>query len=121
MRTRLEDPEVSLLVADEDGELVGFIACGPSRDPSPAAGAGEVQSLYVAPASWRRGAGRALMAAGLAALAERGYAHANVWSFAANERANAFYEAQGFERDGATRREEVWAHVDEVRYRRPLP
>ena len=44
-----------------------------------------------------------------------------VWSFAANERANAFYEAHGFTRDGAERTEAAWAHVPEVRYLRPLP
>ena len=44
-----------------------------------------------------------------------------VWSFAANDRANAFYEAHGFSRDGAERAEEVWADLLEVRLRRPLP
>jgi ribosomal protein S18 acetylase RimI-like enzyme len=121
MRTRLQDPESSLFVADEDGQLAGFIACGASRDPDPEPGVGEVQSLYVAPAWWRRGTGRALMAAALTELGERGYAQATVWSFAANERANAFYESHGFERDGATRTEEVWGYVEEVRYRRALP
>ncbi len=43
-----------------------------------------------------------------------------VWSFAANEPANAFYEAHGFARDGAERTEETWAHLLEVRYRRAL-
>jgi ribosomal protein S18 acetylase RimI-like enzyme len=60
------------------------------------------------------------MEAALADLRERGYAEATVWSFAANERANAFYESHGFERDGAERTEETWAHVLEVRYRRSL-
>ena len=121
MRARLEDPDVSLFAAVEDGELAGFIACGASRDPDPVPGVGEVQSLFVGPAWWRRGSGRALMAAGLANLAERGYSGATVWSFDANERANGFYEAHGFERDGTTRTEEAWAHIEEVRYRRPLP
>jgi RimJ/RimL family protein N-acetyltransferase len=44
-----------------------------------------------------------------------------VWSFAANERANAFYEAHGFTRDGAECTEEAWAHLPEIRFRRPLP
>ena len=82
---------------------------------------GEVRSFFVAAGRWRRGVGRDLMAAALAALVEQGYEAATVWSFDANERANAFYEAHGFERDGATRTEEVWAHIPEVRYRRPLP
>lgn len=43
-----------------------------------------------------------------------------MWSFAANEGANAFYESAGFTRDGAEKTEETWAHVPEVRYRRSL-
>ena len=47
-----------------------------------------------------------------------GHGEVTVWSFAANERANAFYERHGFRRDGAEKREEVWADLLEVRYRR---
>jgi ribosomal protein S18 acetylase RimI-like enzyme len=74
----------------------------------------------VAAGQWRRGIGHALMGAALDDLRERGYREATVWSFDANERANAFYEAHGFARDGAARREPVWADVVEVRYRRAL-
>ena len=47
--------------------------------------------------------GRSLMAAALDSLRERGCTEATVWSFAANERANSFYERAGFTRDGAER------------------
>jgi RimJ/RimL family protein N-acetyltransferase len=44
-----------------------------------------------------------------------------VWSFAANDRANAFYEALGFERDGAEDSTgEEWADLPGIRYRRTL-
>ena len=120
MGARLEGGEVSVFVAVVDDQLAGFVACGASRDPSPEPGVGEFQSFFVAEGHWRRGIGRGLMAAALADLRERGYAAANVWSFDANERANAFYEMHGFARDGAERTEEHWAHIPEVRYRRPL-
>jgi ribosomal protein S18 acetylase RimI-like enzyme len=119
VRARLDDPEVSMLIAD-DGELAGFTACGLSRDRDVGSEVGEIWSFYVAVGRWRAGVGRALMAAALADLRERGYAQASVWSFAANERANAFYEAHAFEPDGGQRREQVWADVLEVRYRRAL-
>jgi hypothetical protein len=61
------------------------------------------------------------MEAGLDFLRERSYAAVTVWSFAANERANAFYERHGFARDGGERTEEAWADILEVRYRRVLP
>jgi GNAT superfamily N-acetyltransferase len=111
-----------MFVAEEErGELLGFTACGESRDPDAGPDGGEVQTFFVAAGRWRRGVGRALMAAALADLHERGYADATVWSFAANERANAFYEAQGFTRDGTERAEEDWAGITEIRYRRALP
>jgi ribosomal protein S18 acetylase RimI-like enzyme len=121
MRGGLVEPGVSLLVAVEDDRLAGFVGCGSNRDPDPEPGVGEVRSLFVGPAGWRRGTGSALIRAALADLAGRGYRQATLWSFEANDRANAFYEAHGFERDGATRTEEVWAHIEEVRYRRHLP
>jgi GNAT superfamily N-acetyltransferase len=136
LHERLADPGVSMLVAEEEsdprapgragrlrpsGELLGFSACGDSRDPGAGPETGEVRAFFVAAGRWRAGVGRALMAASLADLAARGHAEATVWSFAANERANAFYEAHGFTRDGAERTQEAWAHIPEIRYRRSLP
>jgi GNAT superfamily N-acetyltransferase len=116
----MEDGTVSMLMAEEDGELLGFSACGESRDEDAAPGVGEVRSLFVAAGRWGQGVGRELMAAALESLRERGCTEATVWSFAANKRANRFYEAHGFTRDGAERTEETWAHLREVRYRRSL-
>jgi GNAT superfamily N-acetyltransferase len=111
---------VRILVADDGGELQGHTAFGTSRDADADDVVGEVRSFFVRPSAWRRGVGKALMAGALEGLPELGFGQATLWSFDANERANAFYEAQGFKRDGTERREEVWAGILEVRYRRPL-
>jgi GNAT superfamily N-acetyltransferase len=116
----LEDPAVSMLLVEEGGEVLGFSACGESRDPDADRTVGEVRSFFVAAGRWRRGVGRALMRAVLDALRGRGYSVATVWSFAANDRANAFYESQGFARDGTEKTEAIWAYLTEVRYRRSL-
>ena len=116
----IEAGAVSMLMAEEDGELLGFSACGESRDEDAAPGVGEVRSLFVAAGLWGQGVGRALMSAALDSLRERGCTEATVWSFAANERANRFYEAHGFTRDGAERTEAAWADLLELRYRRSL-
>ena len=116
----VDDPAVSMLMVEEDGELLGLSACGESRDEDADPSVGEVRSFFVAAGHWRKGVGRALMAAALDSLRERGCTEATVWSFAANERANAFYEHAGFSRDGAEKREQVWAGLVEVRYRRSL-
>ena len=118
--TLLEDPAVLMLIAEEDGELVGFSTSGESRDDDAGAGVGEIRSFFVAAGRWRGGVGSALLAASLESLRERGCTEATLWSFDSNERANAFYEARGFTRDGAVKTEEAWAHIPEVRYRRTL-
>jgi GNAT superfamily N-acetyltransferase len=119
-RAVFDDPAVSQLVADEDGELVGFIACGANRDEDAAREVGEVRTLFVVHDRWRSGVGRALVAAGVDELRRLGYSEATVWSFDDNARANALYERMGFSRDGGERSNEAWAHIPEVRYRRSL-
>lgn len=74
----------------------------------------------MAPGSRRRGVGAAPLRAALEGLREMVYRAAALSSFAENERANAFYEAGGFERDGSERTEYVWRHAPEVRFRRAL-
>jgi GNAT superfamily N-acetyltransferase len=120
-RELIQSPEVRILLAEDAGGLLGETAFGSNRDADVAAAVGEIRAFFVRPAAWRRGVGRALMSAALAELRELGYAEATVWSFADNARANAFYEHHGFRRDGAERREEVWAGLLEVRYRLALP
>ena len=109
---------MTLLLAEDDGQLLGLTTCGASRDPDAGEEVGEVRTIFVAAGGWRRGVGSALMAAALDDLRARGYSEATVWSFEGNERANRFYEGHGFEPDGASKTEEVWAHLTEIRYRR---
>jgi RimJ/RimL family protein N-acetyltransferase len=111
---------VRIVVAERDGELVGHAVFGTSRDDDASKDVGEVRAFFVGTAVWRRGVGRELMAGALTGLAEMGFQQATLWSFAGNERANGFYEALGFARDGTERREQVWADILEVRYRREL-
>jgi GNAT superfamily N-acetyltransferase len=116
----MEDPAVSMLLAEDGGELLGISTSGESRDDDANPSVGEIRSFFVAAGRWGQGTGRELMAAALDSLRERGCTEATVWSFAANERANAFYERAGFRRDGAEKTEDAWAHLPEVRYRRSL-
>jgi GNAT superfamily N-acetyltransferase len=117
----LDDDRVQTLVADRDGELIGQTTFGTSRDSDAPATAGEVRSLFVRPVAWGGGVGSALLLRALKGLATMGFAEATLWSFATNQRANALYERHGFSRDGSEKREEVWAGLLEVRYRRALP
>jgi GNAT superfamily N-acetyltransferase len=113
-------PELTLLMAEDDGVVVGYLGCGASRDTDLGDDVGEVRSLFVSPSRWRAGVGRALMEAAFVDLRKRGYSTATVWSFGANDRANRFYESCGFEPDGASRTEERFGGIPSVRYRRSL-
>jgi GNAT superfamily N-acetyltransferase len=111
---------VSILVAEEGNELLGYTACGSNRDPDALPEVGEVRSMFVASTSWRGGVGSTLLGAALDDLRRRGYSEVTLWSLNANGRANAFYERAGFTRDGTEKSNERWAHLPEVRYRRSL-
>ncbi len=99
-----------LVAVDEEG-VAGFVK---------AAGC-EIGLLYTHPRAWGRGLGRALLAAGEAALREAGCSEAKLWTEERNERPRRVYEAAGWRTDGEVR-ERVWngAALRELRYRKGL-
>jgi GNAT superfamily N-acetyltransferase len=106
------------LVAEVDGEIVGFASVGPSQDPD---GDGELYAIYVEPRYWGAGFGRELMAAAEQRLRELGHREAFLWVFEDNPRAHRFYEAAGWELEGATQPIEYLGQSEpEVRYRKVL-
>jgi ribosomal protein S18 acetylase RimI-like enzyme len=119
-RGRIERPEVPerrLFVIEVVGSVVGFASTGPSRDDGAAPGTAEVYAIYLAPAAWGRGHGRALFAAAVGDLGARGFARVTLWVLAGNERGRRFYEAAGMRLDGGTKVEaEGGAELLQVRY-----
>jgi GNAT superfamily N-acetyltransferase len=110
------DPGHSVLVLEDRDGLTGFSHLGPSGN-----GDGEVYSIYLDPGSWRQGQGRQLLAFAEATLAGSGHGWAVLWVLAGNNRARRFYEACGWEADGALKLEEIGGvQLTEVRYRKPL-
>jgi ribosomal protein S18 acetylase RimI-like enzyme len=116
-----EGPTTVLAFSAEEGEpLLGFVTFGESRDED-AKGLGEVYALYVDPDSHRGGVGRMLMADARRRLAADGFTEAILWVLQGNDRAAGFYEGEGWEPDGATREENVYDIVSNVRrFRRAL-
>ena len=99
------------LVAEADGELVGFSVVGPARDqdsPTPY----ELYAIYTRRSWWGSGLGQALWDS----VDPRGAC--SLWVLEANTRAQAFYRRNGFVADGAR---EHYAGLDawEVRMVRP--
>lgn len=119
-RERLALNPALMLVAEISGEILGWLSLGASRDSDAEGSVGEVYGLYVHPASWRRGVGRALWAEAQRRFQEAGFGQVTLWVLEENARARAFYEHLGFdlevgmlkmfERDGVS--------IPEVRYRR---
>ena len=80
------------LVAEADGRVVGFCTVLPLPD-----NLAEIDALFVHPAAWRRGIGRALMLEAERRAALSGSAKLGVVS---GQYARPFYEAFGFEPSG---------------------
>jgi len=98
-------PERVILVAEEDGELVGYAELGPVDIPEVEAGAGDVElhRLYVETPLQGRGIGRALLDAVLAHPDAAGPNRVFLQVWERNERALRLYERAGFRRSGSTR------------------
>ena len=63
-------------VADDGGQIVGFVSVGSSRDPGTD---GELFAIYVHPEQWGTGVGRELIEAGEEELRRLGHREAILW------------------------------------------
>ncbi|MEW6644793.1 MAG: GNAT family N-acetyltransferase [Pseudomonadota bacterium] len=77
-----------VIVAELQGEMVGFVTVLPGEGPQ-----AELEDLFVAPEVWRRGIGRELLAEAERRAAVIGAQSLHV---VAGERARPFYEASGY-------------------------
>jgi GNAT superfamily N-acetyltransferase len=112
--------------------IVGYAFFGPETDvlgapwPHPLSPAGqqgqvaELYALYVHPAWWSTGTGRALMDRVLDTTSVASYLSVRLWVLRDNSRARRFYERAGFAPDGASHTLEGLGGVTEIRYRRAL-
>ena len=109
-------------VAERNGEVVGYVIAGPPRDEDVPLPAAEVYAIYVLPAAWRSGVGRALLDTAVAEWRSRHVRRIVLWVLEGNARARRFYEAMGWSPDGG--RQEIdlgGVSPVEVRYRIEAP
>jgi ribosomal protein S18 acetylase RimI-like enzyme len=85
-----------LYVALADDHVIGYAGVGPERDPAAAPNTGELYALFVHPAHWGSGAGRALTDAACTDLRGAGCTTVQLWVLEANTRARRFYTRYGF-------------------------
>jgi ribosomal protein S18 acetylase RimI-like enzyme len=114
------DGNPAVYVAVQDGDVAAFCAVAtPSRDDDAQDDVAEVGAIYVDPAVWRTGFGRALMDVALADLRAGGWRWVTLWVLAENQRARDFYTRFGFKSDGAEVTHER-SGAKEVRLRAPI-
>ncbi|MGW7356919.1 N-acetyltransferase family protein [Streptomyces sp. NPDC054802] len=114
---------VSNVVAEWDGEVVGWGCFGPLRDKDCARrpGACELYAIYVRPERISSGVGHALMAELTGRARAAGFEEMLLWVLKDNARARRFYERAGFTPDGTEESFEADGElVPEVRYVRRL-
>ncbi|MFJ6573180.1 GNAT family N-acetyltransferase [Streptomyces sp. NPDC091292] len=112
---------VANLVAERDGEVVGWCAHGPGRDEDAREDDAEVYALYVRPDALSTGVGRTLLARTVRDRTADGHRRLLLWVLKENHRARRFYETAGFAPDGSEEPFDVdGTAVPEVRYVLPL-
>jgi ribosomal protein S18 acetylase RimI-like enzyme len=93
---------------------------GPLTAEGVAGQTGELYALYLDPAWWSAGVGRALTETVLADLWEDGYRRVVLWVLTGNARARRFYERAGFRKDGTKNILTSIGAIEELRYAREL-
>lgn len=110
------------LVAEQDGEIVGWAAYGPYRDGEVRTHDAELYAIYVDPGKYGGGIGHVLLHESLRRCEAAGHGTILLWVLKGNARARRFYERAGFRADGAEEPFEVdGVAVPEVRYAKALP
>ena len=89
----LENPQLTVLVAEVDGAPAGIAGCRTEW----------LDGLYVRPEHWGRGLGRKLHDEVLSRLRKDGSTRCHLWVLEANDRARRFYERLGWRENGDTR------------------
>lgn len=120
IRARTAEPGPPIAVGELDGRVVGWITFGASRDADADPSVGEIWALNVHPDAWRRGVGSALVRHALDSMRRAPFAEVTLWTFRDTPRSRSFYEALGFQPDGATQGREASGGAIEVRYRMAL-
>lgn len=96
-QTNLSNPAVRYIVAERDGETVGFASCHVQHLLHHAGPVAEIQELYVQPGHRNRGVGQQIVAHFTDLVQQEGWVSLEVTSNRRRERTHAFYERLGFQ------------------------
>lgn len=116
-RELIADPEVTLIVAEDDDGIAGFCSFGHARD---VADRGEVYAIYLRSSAWGRGLGSGLLLEAQDRLSET-FEEAMLWVLSDNTHARGFYERHGWSPSGEKQYLDIAGlSVEELRYDRKL-
>jgi GNAT superfamily N-acetyltransferase len=101
--TIISEQHQDVAVCEVRSGIAGFVSIGPSRDDDVTAGTGELTSLYIDPAFWRRGFGSLLVEWARESAKTHRWNDMTLWVLRDNRGARSFYEAVGWMPDGAAR------------------
>lgn len=120
--TEPEEPDTRVLVVERDGQVLGFIAAGPSHDVDVPPGSAEIRALYLREAAKGQGLATALLEEALEQITVAGHGWVVLNVLEGNTAARSFYEKFGFAFDGTRVPAEIGGRqVFLVRYAAPLP
>lgn len=94
----------NFLVAEVDGEIVGFAAYGSSRDED-SEGTGEIQALYILKKAQKLGVGKRLLEFAIRLMGDKN--QISLWVLDSNQNAIQFYQHCGFIPDGKMKIQQV--------------
>jgi ribosomal protein S18 acetylase RimI-like enzyme len=116
---RIARDEATVLVAEADAVVYGWLVFGKSRDRDAHPAVVEVYGLYVDPEAWRRGVATTLWNDAKHRIGRTEATDITLWVIEGNERARRFYEAIGFEHEAGQVKpfERDGTVLTEVRYR----
>ena len=95
----IESGSPHLQVAETGTGIAGWVAFGPSRDEDASSETGEIEAIYILPEYWGQGIGKNLLSVAKKVLKDRRFSSITLWVLSGNDRAKAFYIAQGFKLD----------------------
>jgi len=114
LRQRFARDDVWLLVAVDDGQVVGVTQGWPAREDDGAGaavpGRSHLSLVFVDPRRWGEGIGGLLVDAALEHARELGHDTVQLFTHQDNDRARALYTSRGFTHDGVVQ-SDAWGNL----------
>lgn len=120
-RNSIATNQGEMYLVEYQSTAVGLLTIGPCRDADlDIQITGEIYGIYLIAETWRQGIGTWLAAEAERMLQARGYQQIVLWVFEGNSNARRFYEAVGYQTDGASKTLELGKPLAVIRYRKTL-